>query len=110
MMVPLTGEVCSSSTIDAAAALSFEDGEDLLEEEEEGKDIFGLLRAMSLLLLLSSSRLRLKMFGDVCGGKGSGGLAWFSAAMAANPLARLLPCCWWSCGKEGARWVSQFLT
>ena len=102
-MVPLTGEVCSSSTIDAAAALSFEDGEDLLEEEEEGKDIFGLLRAMSLLLLLlSSSRLRLKMFGDVCGGKGSGGLAWFSAAMAANPLARLLPCCWWSCGKEGA--------
>ena len=93
MMVPLTGDVCSSSTAEVAWC-----GLDFFEDAE---DILGFLATSLplLLLLLTSSRLRFKMFGEVCGcmGGSSVGLAWFSAAMAANPLARLPPWCWWSC-------------
>ena len=97
MMVPLTGDVCSSSTAEVAWC-----GLDFFEDAE---DILGFLAtSLLLLLLLSSSRLRFKTFGEVCGCMGGGssvvGLAWFSAAMAASPLARLPPwgwCSWEDC-------------
>ena len=97
MMVPLTGDVCSSSTAEVARLPLAWCSLDFFEDAE---DILGFLATSPLLLLLlSSSRLRLRTFGEVCGCMGGSsvvGLAWFSAAMAASPLARLPPWCWWS--------------